>query len=225
VDDARWERWSALAGAVFAILIIIAGFMPGSPPKTSDPASKVVSFVNDHQDAIRWQSVVGALGTFALLWFLGAVWRVLRRAEGGNPRLTVVAIIGAVFAAVMGAVGSIFLAGIGIVGVAGAGGPANLRVLYILSTNLGFGVVLGVSVFLAAFGIVIVRSGILPKWLGWVGLLFALTSLASVPTVASTRDVFMALGFVSYIGTTLWLLVVSIMMFAGRGSEASMSAA
>jgi hypothetical protein len=96
---------------------VIAGFMPGSPPNTSDPASKVVTFVNDHHDAIRWQSVVGAVGTFALLWCLGPVWRVLRHAEGGNP------------------------------------------------------------------------------------------------------------GFVSYIGTTLWRLVVSIVMFAGRGSEASMSAA
>lgn len=225
MEDAKWERWSALGGVVFAVLIAVSGFMPGTPPKTSDPTTKIATFVNDHRDAIRWQAVVGALATFALLWFLGVVWRVLRRAEGGNPMLTVVAVVGAVFAAVLGAVGAIVLAVIGIVGVAGAGSSANLRVLYVLATNLGLGVVLGVAVFLAAFSVVILRTGVLPKWLGWVGLLLTLSSLASTGALASTRDVFVNLGFATFIGTTLWLLVVSGLMFAGRGSAVRASTA
>lgn len=211
MHDAKWERWSALGGALFAVLIAVSALMPGTPPKTSDSAGKIAEFV-------------GAIATFALLWFLGSVWRVLRRAEGGEPRLTVVAILGAMFAAVIGAVGSILLAVLGIVGVAGAGRANNLRVLYIVATNVGLGVVLGLAVFLSAFSIVIVRTGVLPRWLGWVGLLLAPLSLVSTGALASTHDVFAGTGVASFIGATLWLLVVSIMMFAGRGSAASESA-
>jgi Domain of unknown function (DUF4386) len=224
VDDSRWERWSALGGAVFAVLIIVAGFLPGSPPKTSDSTAKIAKFVNDNAGAIRWQAFVGALATVALLWFLGAVWRVLRRAEGGNPRLTVVAVVGAVFAAVMGAVGSVMLASLGIVGAGGTGSPATLRFAYVLSTNLAFAVVVGVAVFLAAFSVVIVRTGAYPKWLGWVGILIALISVVAAAAVSSTRDVFMVLGFVAFLGSTLWLIVISILMMRSPGREPSTSA-
>jgi len=224
MDDAKWERWSALGGVVFVVLTVAAGFLPGTPPKTSDSSAKIADFVHDHRDAIRWQSVLGALGTIALLWFLGAVWRVLRRAEGGDPRLTVVAVLGAVFAAVLGAVGAIMLSVIGIVGVGGAGSAANLRTLYVLSTNLAFGVVIGVAVFLAAFSVVIVRTGVFPRWLGWIGLLIALVAVASSGVLASTRDAFFDLGFGGFVGSSVWVLIVSVMMVAGRGSTPATAA-
>jgi Domain of unknown function (DUF4386) len=225
VDDSRWERWSALGGIVFVVLVLVSAFMPGSPPKTSDPTSKIVDFVHDHGGAIRWAGTVGALATIALFWFLGAVWRVLRRAEGGSPRLTVVAVIGAVFASVMAAVGGITLSVMGIVGPKGAGGSANIRVLYILSTNLGIGTVVGIAVFLIAFGIVIVRTGVFPRWLGWLGFVVALVAVAATGAISSTRDVFFDLGFAAFLGFLLWLLIVSVMMLTGRGSEPASSTA
>ncbi len=223
MDDSKWERWGGLGGILFVVLIAVSAFLPGSPPKTSDSATKIAKFVGDNGDALRWASFLGAIGTIGLFWFLGSVWRVLRRAEGGNPRLAVMAVLGATFAAVMGAIGAIMLAAVAIVGVGGAGGNTGIRFFYILSTNLGIGTVVGIAVFVAACSAVILRTGVFPKWLGWVGALIALVAALASASTASTRDEYFALGFVTFAAFTLWLLVVSIMIVAGRGAEPASS--
>jgi len=224
VDDSKWERWSALGGILFVILILVGGFLPGSPPKTGDSATKIANFINDKGDEIRWAGYIGALGGVAFFWFLGSVWRVLRRAEGGDPRLTVVAVAGAVFASVMGAIGGITLSVLGITGVAGAGGVKTTRLIYITSTNLAVGTVFGMAVFVAAFSVVILRTGVFPKFLGWFGVLIALVALTSGGIVASTRDVFNGLSFGAFGAFSLWLLIISVMMLLGRGSAQAASA-
>jgi hypothetical protein len=219
VDDSKWERWSALGGVLFVILTLVAGFLPGSPPKTSDSPGKIANFILDKTDQIRWAGYIGAIGVVALLWFLGAVWRLLRRAEGGSPRLTVVAITGAVFASVMGTIGGIVLSAVGIEGVAGTGGATSTRFMYVLATNLAVATVFGMAVFVAAFSTVILRTGVLPKILGWFGALIAIVALVSGGIVASTRDVFFGLSLGAFIAFSLWLLIVSIMMLMGKTSE------
>jgi len=225
VEDSKWERWSALGGILFVILILVAAFIPGTPPKTSDSTAKIANFINDKNDEIRWAGYIGALASVAMLWFLGAVWRVLRRAEGGSPRLTVVAVSGAIFATVMGAIGGIVLSVVAIAGVAGSGGKTGTRFMYILSTNLAVAVVFGLAVFVAAFSAVILRTGVFPNVLGWFGALIALVALASGGIVASTRDVFFNLSFGAFFAFSLWLLIISVMVLRGTGSEAPAASA
>jgi len=221
VNDNRWERWSALGGIVFVVLITVQALMAGSPPNTSDSAAKIAKFVADNRDAIRWATFVGAVGTIALFWFLGAVWRILRRAEGGTPRLAVVAVIGAVFAASMAGVSAIILSTLGIVGVAGSGGTAGTKFFYLLSVNIGLGTALGIAVFLGAFCAVILRTGVFPKVLGWVGALIALDAVVATAGASSTNDTIAALGLVAYLGFSLWVLIVSVLMLRGAGAEPS----
>ena len=135
-----------------------------------------------------------------------------------------VAITGAVFASVMGAIGGIVLGAIAIAGVAGTGGQASTRFIYILATNLGLAVAFGMAVFVAAFSVVILRTGVFPKWLGWFGALIGLVAVVSGAAVASTRDVFFGLSFGAFVGFSLWLLIISVMMFRGTGAEAPASA-
>jgi hypothetical protein len=224
MDDSKWERWGGLGGILFIVLVVVSVFIAGSPPKTSDSATKIANFVDDHRDAIRWASFIGGLGTVALFWFLGSVWRVLRRAEGGSPRLTVVAILGAVFAAAMAGISAIMLAAIGIAGVNGSGGRNGTRFFYVLSTNIGGGTSIGLAVFVAAFSAVILRTGVFPKVLGWVGAVIALVALVASATTASTRDEFFVVGLVTLLAFMIWLLVISIMILRGTGSEPVVSA-
>ena len=92
------ERSLALAGVVAVVLI--AGqrsCCPGSPPKPDDSATKIAKFLVDKSDQIRWAGFLGVLGSIVLLGWLGAVWRLMRRAEGGDP-LARGAALGAVLA-------------------------------------------------------------------------------------------------------------------------------
>ena len=171
---------------MFVVLVTVSAFMAGTPPNTSDSPAKIAKYIADNRDAIRWAAFVGAIGTIALFWFLGAVWRILRRAEGGAPRLAVVAVTGAVFAASMAGVAAIILSTLGIVGVAGSGGAAGTKFFYLLSVNIGVGTALGIAVFLGAFSAVILRTGVFPKALGWFGALIALDAV--VATAGSVLD-------------------------------------
>jgi hypothetical protein len=213
MDDSRWERWSALGGVLFVVLILGSGFLPGSPAKTSDSPQKIAKFIGDHHDAIRWAGYVGVLAVVALFWFLGGVWRFLRRAEGGVPRLAVTAVGGAVFAAATSAIAGIVLGAIGILGVRGSGGAITTKFFYVLSFNIGAATSVGAAVFVGAFSAVIIRSAVLPKALGWIGALIAVVLLGAGAAVASTRDAIFNLSFGGFLAFALWILVVSIMMF------------
>src|SRR6185369_13465006 len=78
-------------GVVFVVTSVASTFLPGAPPASDASAAKVAAYFQDHTGAIKAQQLVGAVGIVALLWWAGALWRFLSRAEGGQPRLTVVA--------------------------------------------------------------------------------------------------------------------------------------
>jgi hypothetical protein len=224
MDDSRWERWSALGGILFVALVLASAFLPGSPPKPGDSAAKIAKFVTDKGDEIRWAGYLGALAAVPLFWFAGGVWRLLRRAEGGNPRLTVVAVLGIGFAVLAGAVGGIILGALGILGVSGSGGVGLTRFFYVLSFNVGALTSFGAAVFVGAFSIIIVRSSVLPTLMGWLGALVAILFLVGGAVVASTRDAFFTISFVSFIAFAIWILVVSGLMLRGPSREAVASA-
>jgi hypothetical protein len=226
VDDTQRDRGLALAGIVFVVLILIAGFLPGSPPKPDDSAAKIARFVVDKGDELRWAGFVGALAAIVLLAWLGAVWRLMRRAEDGVPRLAVGAALGAGFAAALFTVGGVLMSVVAIVG-APTIGLQETRFFYLLFNGLGAAGGIALALFVGAFSTVIIETGVLPRVMGWLGALVALVLLVAGGAVASTREVFFILGFVGFAGTALWVLVISVLMFraAGARTEVPISAA
>jgi hypothetical protein len=223
VDDQNRDRSLALAGIVFVVLILIAGFLPGSPPKPSDSAAKIAKYVVDKSDQLRWAGFVGALGSIVLLGWLGAVWRLLRRAEGGVPRMAVGAALGAAMAAALFNAGGVLMSAVAIVGVPSIG-KSGTRFFYILFNGLGAAGGIGVALFVGVFSTVIIETGVLPRVMGWLGALVALALLIGGGAIASTRDVFFVFGFIGFIGFALWVVVVSLMMFRAAGAPAEVSA-
>jgi hypothetical protein len=211
MDDSKWERWGALGGILFVILVVVAGFLPGSPPKTSDSAPEIAKFVADKGDEIRCAGYLSALAAVPFFWWLGSLWRMLRRAEGGMPRLTVMATLGGVFAATIGAIGAIVLAVLPIAGRRGLG-VEGMRTFYILATNVGLTTLFGIAILVGASSVVILRSHVLPVVLGWFGVLVFFLALIGGWETVSTNETVWALTFVAFIAATLWVLVTSILM-------------
>ena len=85
---------SAFGGLGFVVLAIVISVLPGSLPKPSDSQAKIAKFLYDNSKELRWSASIGAAALVLLFWWVGAVWRMLRRAEGGTPRLAVVALAG-----------------------------------------------------------------------------------------------------------------------------------
>ena len=221
MEDRKWERIGALGGVVFVVLVLVAAFLPGSPPSTSDPTSKIVKWVADNGKEIRWAGYLGALAVIPFFWWVGSLWRLLRRAEGGVPRLAVVAALGATFAAATGAISGVILAVLPIAANRPIDAP-QLRTVYLLGSAVGFMSLFGISALIGAASVVFVRSRVMPAVLGWFGIFVALLVLVGAYGTVSTRDAVMAFGFASYLLSTLWVLVTSILMFrdAREGARA-----
>lgn len=223
MDDHKWERRGSWGGILTAILTIVVFALPGEPAKTSASSREIAQYVRDEGDEQRWATYVGALAVIALLWWLGSVWRLIRRAEGGTPRLAVVATAGGVVAAVLILVSGVILAAIPITGADLS--PTGQRAFYVIGTNLGMATVFGFATFVGAFSVVIIRSRVLPVWLGWAGVLIAVIGAFGGGTVTSTRHVFFYTSFVAFMGLVLWILVVSILMVRGAGAEVNSAVA
>jgi hypothetical protein len=58
---------------------------------------------------------------------------------------------------------------------------------------------MGNFVFLLASGLAIVLHGAVPKWIGWVAIVLALTALTP-------------LGFFAFLGGGIWILILSVML-------------
>ena len=214
MDDSKWERWGALGGILFVVMVLVSAFLPGSPPETSDSAAKIVKFFADNGDEIRWAGYIGLLATIPLYWWVSSVWRLMRRGEGGSPRLTVIALGGAVFSAVTAAVAAVILAVVPLVGLNSVG-PNGARFFYVLSANLGVTPLIGIAALIGAFSAVIIRSGVLPVVLGWLGALIALIAVVGAAVVATTNDTLFTISVIGFALASLWVLIVSIFMLRG----------
>ena len=225
MDDTRRDRSLALAGIVFVVLTVIAALLPGSPPKPDDSAAKIARFVVDKSDELRWAGFVGALGAIVLLGWLGAVWRLMRRAEGGAPRLAVGAALGAGFAAALFTVAGVIMSTVALVGVPSIGARAT-QFFYLLCNGLGSAGTIALALFVGAFSTVIIETGVLPRVMGWLGALVALDLIAAGGGIVSTDEIFFVLAFIGFAALSLWVIVVSVLMFraAGVSSEAPVSA-
>jgi hypothetical protein len=212
VDEHGSERSLALAGIVGVVLLVVSALIQGSPPKPDDSVGEIAKFLVDKQDQIRWAGFIGALGSIVLLGWVGAVWRLLRRAEGDAPMFAVAATGGAVFAFAVVNVSAVLLGVMAIVGP-GALGGGDTRTLYLLTNNLLAVGAMGLALFIGAFATVIIQRGVLPPVLGWLGGVIAVVLLAAGGGVASTRVVFFVLGFVGILGFALWTIVVSVLMY------------
>ncbi len=163
MDDSTWERWSALGGIAFVVLVALSAFLPGDPPKVTDSAAKIATFFADKESELRWSAFIGGLAFLAVFWWAGAVWRLMRRGEGGVPRLAILALGGLVFANVMAGLAGLINSAVAMRTVAGIGGAQTAKTFYVIGWVIGSAVTFGVAAFLFGFSAVIIRSGVLPR--------------------------------------------------------------
>jgi hypothetical protein len=210
MDDGKWERWGALGGIIFVVLMVITIVLPGEPPGISDPAGDVVKFIVDKGDELRWSAYISGVATIFLFWWLGSLWRLMRRLEGGSPRLSVSALAGGVFASLLAVLAGITLGALPIIGVPQLGANGT-RAFYVVATCLGFGALFGIAALVGSTSILFIRmrSNAL---LGWFGVVVAVISIIGGYAVASSRDAVMMLGFVGFCGALLWVLILSVQM-------------
>jgi hypothetical protein len=196
------RRWLALSGAGAAVLFAVGTGLGGPSPQDDASAKKVVSYFRDHATVTRVGSLVLAIAGVLVVLFAARLRELLHAGHPDGDVLSVAAFGGAVILAA----GAMLDAVVGFALVQAAdhrfGAPA--QALNVLFNNDFFMIVGGIAVLLLATGISTVRRPVLPRWLGWSAIVIGILSLAGPA------------GFFGAILATVWLLVVSILMFVRK---------
>jgi hypothetical protein len=216
MSDSRWDRWGPIAGIAFVILLFVGLTLAVNDlPNGDDSAAKITSFYNDSGD--RAKVIIGSylmvLGGVFFLWFLASLRVRLLAAEGVPGRLTSIAFGGGVvFVALVMASAAAFMT------VAADITFGDEKFVSVdaarLLPELGYpllaiGAMFAAIAMIDAASILIVRTRVLPAWIGWFGFVAAILLLFS----------FMFLPMVALL---LWVLFVSVAMLRGpRVAEAA----
>lgn len=198
--DVRLRRWVGVAGLVFVALIVAAEFLVPESPSTHASPLKVVAFYADHKSAVGVNAYIIGVAIVVGLFFFWYLRDFVATMET-NRRLATIGFAGALLFAVSGAFNaSVFWASQDAVGHVN---PTVLQTLNVLQLDGStFFVGPGTAVFMIATGIALIRSGVLAKWLGWVGVVLGVAALA-LPD---------ALG---PLPAGVWVLIVSIVILVG----------
>ncbi|MFN2466920.1 MAG: hypothetical protein ABR521_02135 [Gaiellaceae bacterium] len=214
--EQRWERLLPLAGVLATVLWLIGVFVieSGDTPGENATPQQVAA----HFDADRISVILGgflfALGSALFLVFLGSLRTAFDRARGGPTPLS--AALGATGLATgilsMGAVVPGIAAGLSSEVDGRPVGPEAADALWALGD--GFFVVTEAAgaVFLVAFALLVLRTRLVPVWLGWASL--ALGAVMLVPPIGWAAVIF---------GLPVWTVLVGALLL--RRGEAEPTAA
>jgi hypothetical protein len=195
--------WAPLTGLVFVALAVVSFIVGGDTPDVDESGAEVISFYDENSGE---QQAAGGLLLWAAVFFLffaGVLRRVLRSAEQAPGWLSAVAFGGAVVATV--GVALFATLAFALTDDPEALDPAAAQALNVLSVDAFGPVAVGVSAFLIASGLAIVRTGALAGWLGWVAIVFGVVAVTPI-------------GFAAFFAFLAWTLVVSLMLALAPGA-------
>jgi len=200
-----------VTGLGFAVLLIISFIVSGDPKSADDGPAQVAQWYRDNKDAAEIGSFIGVVAGGFLIFFGAYLRRVFE--PGAGLMLSILPLIAVAIVAVGGAIDGMLMFA---AAEAADDIPApEIQTIQAIWDNDFLPFLLGVLVFNWSVGLAVLRSGALPKWLGWWGIVFGVLTLAG------------PIGFIGAPGAALWILIASVMlsMRARRPTKAQPAAA
>jgi hypothetical protein len=219
-DTRRWERIAAGLGIIFVVLQVAAGAMLGGAPALDAPPPEIQSYLVDNGANVLVAATMAALAAFFGLWFLGSLRTFLERAEGAPGRLSKVAFGAGLVTVTMATTASLPTVALAWDDTAALAEPGLLRAVWNLNILALVPIGSSAGVFCLAIALVILRTRVLPAWLGWIGVLAAVAGVIAVfYLVADDPD--SPLGTPANLGgfllSMLFILLLSIFMVIRLG--------
>ena len=204
MDMSASSRWAPVTGILAPVLWFsgVTVSESGGVPDEDAGAEEILSYFQTETTSLLLGSVLFMLGTLAFVLFV-TVLRSRSRALGASSDSTALAfatgIVGAAFIAAIWA--PQLGIGIALEDMDAPLQPATAEVAWHIGT--GFFVLgeLFTALFLFATAAVSMKTAVIPKWLGWIGV--ALGVVALVPPIGWASIIF---------GLPLWVLVTAIVM-------------
>ena len=208
------ERFGLLAGGIGGLLWLVSVFVLEAAGNPSGPAggAEVAEFYRDERVTILIAATLHGLGGFLFLWFVAAVRSVLG-ANAVPAWLTAATVIGGT------AGGALMLA---LMGGQSTGAttdkhlltPDTAIVFWRLAHGFFAAAEVALALFVGALSIVALRRLVLPRWLGWFGLV--ITILLLIPPVGWAALLFLL---------PIWLIAASVALWRATPPTAAAASA
>jgi hypothetical protein len=218
----RHARYAAATGIFFVIVAVIGFGIQPKPPASDASAAEVLEYVKDHRDALHVAQAIFGLAGFFIIWFFGALRAALSRDEGDGGRLATTAYGGGLVAV------ATLIVGFGLAATAElhpTRDPEITRALFDGSLLVPAVGAPAVSVFFFANSLSILRSGRLPAWLGWLGIVAGVFNALGISAVFTDHGAFAGDGVIGFFAGFLlflvWILAASILLVRRAGEDAA----
>ncbi len=216
-----WQRYAWLAGVVFVIALVAESVVATVVGINQDDlAAKIADALHQHHELLLVIAGLSIVYATAFLIYLCTLYNLLRDGREQSRILSFLVLIGGVLFVALHAVSDIGITGLlgGKLASFGAEQDQGLSyTLYLMTFALdSVGDVFG-SLAAVAIGLLVLRTGVLPRWLGWIsilaGLLFFLQGFGLGGVIRTFGLVLDLIGFVLFL---LFVLASSIIFFTGR---------
>ncbi len=208
----KWtiERWAASTGIGFAVLLLVGGFLPGSPKKYDASAADIQSYLQHKHKEILIGGALFGIGYVLFLWFLASFAGMFR--EAGQGRLATIVYGAGVATVTIGAIGD--GTNVALARLTYSADPKTVQGLYGVQAFF-FGRLwwTAAAVALAAM-FAVRRSKVLPGWYAWLTLAVAVL-LVLGGLALKTAGFFSpsgAMGFIAFIALIVWIAVSSALL-------------
>ncbi len=221
LNDWTWTRTWRLGGAAGIIFVILAlipifAIVREIPPVYDDPVEDIKAFFVDNDTAYQVGDYIGGIGFIIFfLIFLVSLTRVLRSAEGSGGLWSVLALAGGLVGLALGASMQVFWGAL-VLQAAADGNDAIVRTLMYLQFVGNAFITLPMSLVVFGASMVIIKTGVLWKWLAWVGFPLSIAAvLAPIAVIEGDPEgVFAIIGIVTFNVFLAWSLAVSVAMIS-----------
>ncbi|TDO46372.1 hypothetical protein EV643_111225 [Kribbella sp. VKM Ac-2527] len=204
-------RWGGFAGLAFVVLALLGRFLPGNPPGVDESANAITSFLTDNRSMILAGALMWGAAAGLIIWFAAAFAEAMReRDERSDIHMALLAGSVLVGGAIFINAGATAATAYGVEGRDAGITTMLFEWSAVLTTMIGFAAALP----LAAAGVGVLRTHLMPDWLGYLALLAALVSFAGAFGIFVSDGAFVAGGVMM---TTIPLLVSAVWIVAASG--------
>jgi hypothetical protein len=222
--SARPWRISGVAGLLFVVASFAASAINVQPPRyDQDPAAIAAWFAENSQMYRVGHFVAGLAFLLFYVPFFAGLCERLRAAEGTPAIWSRVTWAGAILSPAAGTTSGAFIVGAAL--LADTVSPEVAR--FAIASNFYAFIVSGALGGIAMTGaaLVILKTGVFPRWLGWAGALIAAAAFLGSAAIVENdpAGVFATVNGLAWLAYFLWVAALAVLLVLGRDAPSKAS--
>ena len=202
--EQKLQRYGPLGAILGIILVLVSFVVHGKWASTEESAQEIADLYVQNQDRVFMGSWLGVLGALSMLVFGMCM---SQRVRDTGQHLLGMLVAGATLIAVAGmTVDSTLRAALSI--QADNMSPEAMKTMHAIWDAFFWPMHAGMATLVLALGLAALSSGLLPKWLGWIGVVAFVVAMIPAPTM-----------FAGIILSLLFMVITSLLTFKKVGAN------